>query len=161
MDEEKKFPRVGARNIRVVGYKETEVKNSQNCYCPACGGGPLDGCTGICMQTDAESSSDNSFGFDSPAGFNLNNDPNSPDFIPGPGDPSICCYCATLITYQEEKDGTLSLRLVNRTDMSRLKSDPDAWRGMMKMKEFVEVSIERAKIMGDKRYAGKTTKYTI
>lgn len=159
MDEKKTFPRVGARNIRVVGYKNAEVQKAKNCFCPACGGGPMDGCTGICMETESDTEKDNSFGFDTPMGFDFNNAP--VDFIPGPGDPSICCYCATLVTYQEEPDGTLSLRTLTRADMARVKSDPDAWRGLMKMKEFVEGGIDKAKIMGDRRYAGKTTKHTI
>lgn len=164
MDEEKKmFPRVGARNVRVVGYKNSFVEKGKNCYCPACGGGPMDGVTGVCMETETDS--DNSFGFNTPSEFNVNsfniNGNEMPDYVPAAGDPSICCYCAELLTYQEESDGSMSLRLFTRSEISRAKDNPDSWHGLMKMKEFVESGIERARIMGDKRYAGKSTKYTV
>jgi len=90
-------------------------------------------------------------------------DPNAPDppCVPEPGDASLCCYCATFITYQEESDGFLSLRVMNRADLARAKADPDKWNALSKMKEIVETVIDRARVMGDKRYAGKIKKFVV
>lgn len=157
MEEPKKFSRIGARNIKLVGIQSGEIANSSNCFCPVCGGGPMDGCTGMCMEA---SNSDNSFGFDDfSISENFNKMPGN--LTPQPGDPTICCYCASLVSYAEDDQGVLTLRLFRRDEINKWKDQPDAWRALMKMREFVESRIELARIQGDRRYAGSTIKHTI
>lgn len=151
MEEKKTFPRVGARNIRLVGARSTEVEKAEGCYCPVCGGGPMNGCTGVYMEVETNQP-DNSFGFD---------DDSAPKFHPNPGDPSICCYCGTLVAYQRAENGEMSLYAITRAEISKIKDDqPDLWRGLMELKDFVDSQIDKQRLKGDKKYAGKCTKST-
>lgn len=156
MEEKKTFPRVGARNIRMLGTRTAEISHANGCYCPTCGAGPMDGCTGIYMEVEG-SGSDNSFGFNDTSNFFRE----VPEFNPGPGDPSICCYCGTLVAYDKSEDGTMSLHALSRAEISRIKDNPDLWCGLMQMKDFIDAQIEKQQIKGNKRYAGKCTKSII
>lgn len=143
MEEKKMFPRVGARDIRMVATNSTKISNAKNCYCPSCGAGPMDGCTGISMEIEGRAINSNSA------------EPNC-------GDYSICSYCGSLVVYQKAEDGTMSLRNLNRTDISHIKdNDPDMWCALMKAKDLVVTQIEKQQIDGDRRYGGKCTKSII
>jgi len=158
MDEKEKktFQRIGARDIRLsIGYRNAKLEKANDCYCPVCGNGPMNGCNGICVE-----SSNNPFEFDDNSPGERMNDllvKEAQNALPEDGDPCICCYCANILSYQTE-DNKLTLKKLSRADTSRIRNNPDVWNGLLKSKEFIENCIEEKRILGDRRYAGNSIK---
>ena len=87
----KEFKQVGYRDGSICPLKKISITEEQylkdldNCFCPCCGKGPLNGATGI------------------------NND-NSEKCVPRDGSPTICSFCTELCVFRE-KDGKLLVEI--------------------------------------------------
>lgn len=136
------FPRIGARELKLTHVEQHELPAASHCYCPHCGQGPMDGVTGIQLQIEGT--------------------PDQPradiDFTVRAGTKSLCVFCGTMVIFQEDADGKLSLREMNREDIREMKRDLDNWAAFMKTKEMVDLYITISQINGKKRYAGNITK---
>jgi hypothetical protein len=140
---EKLFPRIGARSMKFELGESKELENANNCYCPHCGGGPLDGYTQVNFETDEDSIPDGS-----------HKHGESENLPPRDGDASICMFCASLFSFTR-KDGKTSIRKITDAEIARLKQDPDLWAGLIQTKISIENVARQHQLQGDRKFIGK------
>ena len=121
---EKIFKKVGSRDL--VFQEKCEVKDLEKTYCPCCGGGPLDGATGVAENSDTRS-------------------------IPEDGDPTICVFCGEILRYTI-KNGVVGVEIPNEEYFKALRLS-DVWSVIQQVSaQFKEMALQ-ARLRGDMKYA--------
>lgn len=102
--------RVGQRDIKIQSTK-LEGKS----YCPSCGGGPLDGATGIGDSSDKE-------------------------ILPEEGSPTVCLYCSAILVFGEN----LTVQLPTNEQTEKLKSNSQVWNALCMLQVYTRLVREKS-----------------
>ena len=130
----KEFKQIGIRDGSASPLPKFNVTNEMhvadldNCYCPSCGKGPLNGATGINAHCSKE------------------------ECVPKAGSPTICTFCTELCIFRE-KNGKLLLDIASEREKEVWKADSGLWSVLKKVQKLVERRATERQLKGDKNYA--------